>query len=129
MSGIILKQLLDRGVINDKNYDVMNYVWTRLSYIPWHNDSIYTSAVTIYLNEFWDPDWGGIYLYHTDMEPKDIKGYIPKFNTAIKNNHKIYHSTTIIAMDAELPRITVQLFTKEANNSATNPTDIAGRPA
>jgi Rps23 Pro-64 3,4-dihydroxylase Tpa1-like proline 4-hydroxylase len=110
MSELILQKLLDNGVINDKTYIVMNYVWTKLSYIPWHNDTTYTSAITIYLNEYWDPDWGGIFLYHTETEQKNIKGYIPKFNTAIKNSRKVYHSTTIISMDAETPRVTVQLF-------------------
>jgi Rps23 Pro-64 3,4-dihydroxylase Tpa1-like proline 4-hydroxylase len=93
----------------------MNYVWTRLSYIPWHNDAASRIAITIYLNEYWDPDWGGIFLYSTDIEPRNIKGYVPKFNTAIKNNNKILHSTTMISMDAKSPRITIQLFTNAEN--------------
>src|SRR5205807_392777 len=99
----------------DKNYHVMNYVWTRLSYIPWHNDGARGTAITIYLNEYWDPDWGGIYLFHTEREPTNIKGYLPKFNTAVKNNNTVSHSTTMISMDAQIPRVTIQLFTKAVN--------------
>jgi hypothetical protein len=101
LSNIILQQLYDKGVIDDKNYAVMNYVWTRLSYIPWHNDGRRRNAITI---------------YYTDMERKNIKGYLPKFNTAVKNNDKISHSTTMISMDAESPRVTIQLFAKAEDN-------------
>jgi hypothetical protein len=110
MSNIILQQLCDRGVIENHNYHVMNYVWSRLSYIPWHHDDKRRNAITIYLNEYWDHNWGGIYLYYTD--PMHLKGYLPKFNTAIKNSNTLVHSTTIISMDAESPRVTIQLFTK-----------------
>jgi hypothetical protein len=110
MSNLILQQLYDRGVIKNSNYHVMNYVWTRLSYIPWHHDDKRRNAITIYLNEYWDHNWGGLYLYYTDAT--HIKGYLPKFNTAIKNSNTLVHSTTIISMDAESPRITIQLFTK-----------------
>jgi Rps23 Pro-64 3,4-dihydroxylase Tpa1-like proline 4-hydroxylase len=118
MAAIILQQLHDRGIIEDKNtrnYHVMNYIWSRLSYIPWHNDNIHANAVTIYLNEHWDPDWGGIYLYYTTIEANIIRGYVPKFNTAVKNNNRIAHSTTMVSMDAESPRVTIQLFTKAEN--------------
>ena len=120
MSALILQQLHDRGVVDDKNYKnyhVMNYIWTRLSYIPWHNDQAYISAITIYLNEYWDPNWGGIYLYRTREEARqNIKGYLPKFNTAVKNNNRVSHSITMISMDAASPRVTIQLFTKTGSN-------------
>jgi hypothetical protein len=112
LAAIILQQLNDKGVINDKNYSVMNYVWTRLSYIPWHNDNHRRNAITVYLNENWHADWGGIFLYAEDSERRKIKGYVPRFNTAVKNNSKIQHSTTMISMDAESPRVTIQLFAK-----------------
>jgi Rps23 Pro-64 3,4-dihydroxylase Tpa1-like proline 4-hydroxylase len=112
MSNLILQQLYERGVIGDKNYHVMNYVWTRLSYIPWHHDDTRRNAITVYLNEWWDPNWGGIYLYRTGNDANDIRGYLPKFNTAIKNSNTLVHSTTMISPDAEAPRVTVQLFTE-----------------
>jgi hypothetical protein len=105
----ILNQLLKKEIIKHKEYDVMNYVWTRLSYIPWHNDGHVRSAITIYLNENWHKDWGGIFLF-MEKESEQIKGYIPKFNSAVRNESGIMHSTTIISSDAEAPRITIQLF-------------------
>src|SRR5215469_8350783 len=38
LSGKILGQLIKRGVIDSDNFSVMNYAWSKLSYIPWHND-------------------------------------------------------------------------------------------
>lgn len=105
----ILKQLLDSKVIQHKEYTVLNYACTKLSYIPWHSDKLYDNAVTVYLNETWDRDWGGIYLFR-DEEAATIRGYIPKFNSAIKNDARTLHSTTIMSSDAEIPRITLQLF-------------------
>ena len=68
----ILKQLLDSKVIQHKEYLVLNYACTKLSYIPWHSDKLYDNAVTVYLNETWDRDWGGIYLFR-DEETATIR--------------------------------------------------------
>jgi Rps23 Pro-64 3,4-dihydroxylase Tpa1-like proline 4-hydroxylase len=116
MAALILSQLQDRGILDDEeyhvnDYHVMNYAWTKLSYIPWHNDPDYKNAITVYLNEHWDRDWGGIYLY-VDRETKGIKGYVPQFNSGLKNNSKLDHSTTLISVDAEYPRLTIQVFPK-----------------
>jgi hypothetical protein len=109
LKNFILSQLLNAKVIQHKEYVVMNYAWTKLSYIPWHSDKMYDDAVTVYLNETWHRDWGGIYLF-SDDETSTIRGYIPKFNSAVKNGAHTLHSTTIMSTDAEIPRITLQLF-------------------
>jgi Rps23 Pro-64 3,4-dihydroxylase Tpa1-like proline 4-hydroxylase len=105
----ILNQLLKNNVIKHTDYSVMNFVWTKLSYIPWHDDPAASSAITVYLNEKWHRDWGGIYLF-SENEGEQIRGYIPKFNSAVKSESRVMHATTIISSDAETPRITVQLF-------------------
>jgi hypothetical protein len=105
----ILNQLLKNKIIKHKEYHVMNFVWTKLSYIPWHSDPGESSAITVYLNEKWHEDWGGIFLFR-EKESEQIKGYIPKFNSAVKNESGIMHATTIVSSDAETPRITIQLF-------------------
>ena len=87
----------------------MNFVWTKLSYILWHNDPTASSAITVYLNEIWHKDWGGIYLFN-ESDGEQIRGYIPKFNSAVKNDSRIMQATTIVSSDAETPRITVQLY-------------------
>jgi Rps23 Pro-64 3,4-dihydroxylase Tpa1-like proline 4-hydroxylase len=112
LSTLILDGLRERGIVESNNYDVMNYAWTRLSYIPWHNDGHRQSAVTTYLNETWEKDWGGLFLYRHESSD-DIRGYAPRFNTAIKNSANVEHATTMITPDAPDLRMTVQLFHRE----------------
>ena len=49
------------------------YVWGGGSYITWHPDECYPYNGTIYLNEEWDSDDGGVFLYK-DSQTKEIKG-------------------------------------------------------
>jgi len=106
---LILNNLIRKGFISHSKYCVMNYAWTRLSYIPWHNDDGYADAITIYLNPVWDKDWGGYFLYLAD-EPGYVKGYIPTFNTAVFNKANAPHCTTPVSLDAPVVRATVQIF-------------------
>lgn len=115
MNGLILEQLINKKVIEHKNYKIRNFVWRKLSYLPWHDDQGYNSAVTIYLNDDWNIDWGGIFLYKEKGSPF-VQGYVPKFNTAVKNDSGIWHAVTHISADAEFPRVTIQLFSESENN-------------
>jgi hypothetical protein len=110
LSALILAQLTKRGVISSNDFHVMNFAWTRLSYIPWHDHRSKDVAITIYLNEDWPPDWGGIFLY-LDGD-SEIRGRFPMFNTALKNNANLMHATTPVSLDAAEPRFTIQLFPK-----------------
>jgi Rps23 Pro-64 3,4-dihydroxylase Tpa1-like proline 4-hydroxylase len=111
LSKLILSKLAQKSIIDNYQYDVMNYVWTKLSYIPWHSDGHRKHAITVYLNEDWDEDWGGVFLYK-DANTEQIKGYAPQFNTAIKHDGGIEHATTMITTDAACLRVTLQLFSK-----------------
>lgn len=109
VGSLILDALEKRTMISHRDYCVMNYAWTRLSHIPWHDDSRWEEAITIYLNETWEPDWGGLFLYREQQG--EIRGYSPVFNSGLKNLGKVSHSTTPVMMDAPEPRFTLQLFT------------------
>lgn len=112
LSKVILGALQERGVIESDDFHVMNYAWTPLSYIPWHNDAGHQYAITIYLNEKWDRDWGGLFLYR-DASEGDIRGFAPQFNSAVKNGANIEHATTMITPDSPDPRMTIQIFPNE----------------
>lgn len=112
LSAIILGQLTKRGVIDAGDFVVRNYAWSRLSYIPWHNDGMHEVAITVYLNDVWEQDWGGIFLYMDEMS--GIRGYAPKFNTGLKNRGHILHSTSMVTPDAAGPRFTLQIFPKKS---------------
>jgi Rps23 Pro-64 3,4-dihydroxylase Tpa1-like proline 4-hydroxylase len=110
LSAIILDQLIKRGIVSTRDFRVMNYAWSRLSYIPWHNDKTHDVGISVYLNDVWDPDWGGLFLYRD--ETGNIRGHAPKFNTGVKNAGHVQHATTMVAPDAASPRLTLQLFPK-----------------
>jgi hypothetical protein len=115
----ILTQLHAKGMIDDinKEYNVMSYVGTRLCYIPWHNDGVWTEAVTIYLNEEWPADWGGLFLYKESFDDNKVSGYQPKFNCAIRQKQGdlpgVMHTVSAISTFSKCPRITIQIFPRK----------------
>ena len=93
--------------INKYSTTYLNYYkWLPGSFIPFHNDDSSSLASTIYLNESWDKDYGGLFLYEQDTE---IKGYFPKYNSAVINKNNVSHSTSIISPTAP-KRETLQIF-------------------
>ena len=89
------------------------YCWKQTSFIPWHTDAEHNAALTIYLNNFWDRDWGGYFMYYDN---DDIKCIIPKENLAILQENNPLHSTTMTTPSSS-DRITLQLF---LNNKIEN---------
>ena len=73
--------------------NVMFHYWTRGSYIPWHTDEGYVAGATIYLNDVWGQDDGGLFLYREDAH---IKGLIPEFNMMVIQTGGVYHTVTPI---------------------------------
>ena len=88
---------------------LMFYVWCPNSYIGWHADAPYTFGASIYLNEEWDINHGGIFLY---KDKEDIKGVSPVYNRCIINVEKTMHTVTMITPDAPLRRC-LQIFGEE----------------
>jgi len=93
-----------RLFVND--HDIMFYYWTRFAYIPWHEDQDYAGVLTVYLNEQWEPDFGGYFLY----EDKDeVKAILPKPNCGLLQSGGIRHSTTPVNYNGGM-RISLQVF-------------------
>lgn len=61
------------------------YVWSGGSYITWHQDNCYPYNGTIYLNQEWDSNNGGIFLY-IDNQTNKIKGIEPIYNSMVVNS-------------------------------------------
>ena len=88
------------------------YVWSGGSYITWHQDQNFPYNGTIYLNEEWDSDDGGVFLYrenHTD----EIKGIEPTYNSMIVNSRTEddphnFHCVSCIVPGTIKKRITIQ---------------------
>jgi Rps23 Pro-64 3,4-dihydroxylase Tpa1-like proline 4-hydroxylase len=110
LSQLILADLKGSGIVDHTDYHVMNYAWTKLSYIPWHDDDQRSEALTIYLNDRWELDWGGLFLY--EDEDQQIRAFAPRFNCGLRNGANVSHSTTPVTLEAPEPRFTLQLFSK-----------------
>lgn len=91
-----------------KETKMMFFYWTRGSYIPWHTDQNYEAGVTIYLNDVWGRDDGGLFLYR---ENEQIKGLIPEFNMMVVQTGGIDHCVTPVIRVGSI-RASIQIFCK-----------------
>ena len=82
------------------------YYWTSGSYIPWHEDDHVSSAGTLYLNESWDLNWGG--LYNCIIKEK-IETITPTYNLLVEQFNRMPHSTTPTTDFAPI-RTTIQMM-------------------
>lgn len=109
-----LEEELQRSGIFDPQTDkplyehALIYVWFKNSYIPCHEDGHASKAVTIYLNENWDYNEGGLFQW-LDSETNEWKIIFPNFNTAVVNNSGLPHGITPVKSDTQF-RVTVQTF-------------------
>ena len=88
------------------------YVWGGGSYITWHPDNCYPYNGTIYLNEEWDSNDGGVFLYK-ENETNEIKGIKPEYNTMVVNyatetSQHNDHCVTCIVPGTIKKRVTIQ---------------------
>jgi Rps23 Pro-64 3,4-dihydroxylase Tpa1-like proline 4-hydroxylase len=103
----VREQIEKKTKLAVKDHDIMIYYWTRFSYIPWHEDQNYEGALTVYLNEEWQPDWGGYFLYEDNKQ--EIRAILPKRNFGLLQQGGIRHSTTPVNFDGGM-RISIQVF-------------------
>jgi 2OG-Fe(II) oxygenase superfamily len=97
----IVKEKFDREI-----NEIMFYYWMPCSHIPWHNDDGHLGGITIYLNEKWDNNHGGIFLFNDGTH---IHGIYPHQNRAIEQYGNVYHSVCPTTMNSDIRR-TIQMF-------------------
>ena len=99
---------------------IMIYYWTRLSYIPWHGDGHVKSALTLYLNEVWDKDWGGYFMFEGGKNFENTENNVgvvkPSRNCAVLQDGNVEHATTTLNLDADI-RMTIQIFFDDEDTS------------
>jgi len=106
---------------DDSDLFCMIHLWFPGAHIAWHNDGMYDVAGTIYLNEDWHPNLGGLFLYSegfnkVEQRPiGEIKAFVPKFNTLNINRGNNGHAVTSTIVTAPL-RKTVQFFHRKQND-------------
>ena len=82
------------------------HLYPNLSYIPWHDDPHVKAALTIYLNDVWDKNWGGYLMYKENDEIKAIK---PEKNLGVLQENKVEHCVTTTTIGAPI-RTSLQFF-------------------
>jgi hypothetical protein len=106
---MICAVLRQRGMLDDGEAHVLIHAWTAGSYIPWHNDGKHRGAVTVYLNDVWEPDWGGHFL-HKSADDALGPALVPRFNLGVSVGWDVPHATTRVEAAAPEPRYSLQVF-------------------
>lgn len=91
---------------NEAPKNIMFYYWLPGSYIPFHTDEHTHKACTLYLNEVWDLNWGG--LYNCIVKNK-IETITPLYNLLVEQFDKMPHSVGPTRNSPPV-RKTVQIF-------------------
>lgn len=129
LHNILLEELFDylpketkQGKV--KRYSSHFYIWQPYSGISKHTDYGYAFAATIYLNRFWDINWGGTFLYYNKevdvnnfelnekymYDHENWKVIIPEFATMVLNDSQYMHLVTPIAATCPDLRCTIQIW-------------------
>ena len=109
----LIKKDIDKLNLEVNIQGIMYYYWQPGSYIPWHNDGIYSNSITIYLNNKWDYSEGGLFLY---KDGNDIKTIIPSDNLGVIQTGGVEHSTTITNTESPI-RKTIQIFLNDKKHN------------
>lgn len=93
--------------INELKF-VMFYNYTPMSHIPWHDDGFHEGGITIYLNETWDIDNGGAFLFG-EPNRQVFNAIYPYRNLAVCQRGGILHSVSPLSNTSQI-RKTIQIF-------------------
>jgi len=88
------------------------YRWERLSGMGMHEDSHTDTAITFYLNDVWNKNWGGDFVYYEGKQELALglgRSVTPAANRVVVNHSTIDHKVTYCAITAP-DRVTLQAF-------------------
>lgn len=97
--------------------DLQYCVWQGNSGLSLHNDDPYYFGATIYLNEFWHPNWGGLFLWNagerqTENYINQWNVVIPEYRAMVVNSSCRDHLVTHVSPTSPEFRLTIQIFSK-----------------
>lgn len=85
-------------------------LYSRYSFIPWHDDASHKYSATVYLNKTWDVNWGGYLAY---QEPgADVKCFVPTYNACVCYPTPLMHTVQLTSISAPM-RESLQIFVNE----------------
>lgn len=101
----MLRTLINQHVnLRNYNYFGVQYtLWHKNSGLAKHRDPHWGLAATLYLNESWFSEWGGLLTW-------EDHAYVPKFNSIVINDKNKEHWVTKVSTDET--RITAQCWAK-----------------
>lgn len=88
------------------------YRWERLSGMGIHQDNHTDTAITFYLNDVWDTNWGGDFIYYEDNQDLALgmgHAVMPAANRLVVNHSTILHKVSYCSITAP-DRVTLQAF-------------------
>lgn len=91
------------------------FCWMPNSGISLHNDGGHKFGATIYLNSPWLAEWGGIFLWHENVNDSAgglLSGLVPSVNTMVVNDSKQFHMVTPVSPRSPDLRLTLQIWGK-----------------
>lgn len=97
-----------------KDYNTLTcflHIWPRGSQINFHHDAPASEdrlSSTIYLNRTWNWNWGGFFIY--DDEHMGQGWVYPHYNKMVWFKPPVWHSTSMVTLLAEEPRLSIQCF-------------------
>lgn len=92
------------------DYIILFYIWTYNSGIPSHDDGHNKAAATLYLNENWSVDYGGIFIWEDEsLDGEKHRCVCPKKKTMVVNDKHEFHLVTPVSQDAPEYRYTIQI--------------------
>jgi Rps23 Pro-64 3,4-dihydroxylase Tpa1-like proline 4-hydroxylase len=86
------------------------YYWLTDSYIPWHDDYGHDASMSVYFNDQWNPDHGGLWL--TTNDDGTYLGIKPERNLGIYQRGGVQHCTTPVTK-VDVVRRTMQIWLAE----------------
>tara|TARA_Y100001970_G_scaffold25949_1_gene31051 strand:- start:202 stop:729 length:528 start_codon:yes stop_codon:yes gene_type:complete len=105
----IAKQVLPH-LPNEYKFDKITtkyHLWQPHSGVSIHNDESYNFGATIYLNEEWDGNSGGWFIWR-DKDTDEWKVLLPTINTMVMNIDCEQHLVTPVSPNKF--RLTIQIF-------------------
>lgn len=108
-----IEALREAGVVTrDDLIHIGVYRWERLSGMGLHFDSHTDTAITFYLNDLWDPNWGGDFIFYEGKQEFALgmgRSVMPTANRLVVNHSTVRHKVSYCSITAP-DRVTLQAF-------------------
>jgi len=100
-------------ITENSKISICYYIWQANSGLALHDDGNHKVAGTIYFNENWNPNYGGMFIWKESLDDIIFKGISPTKNMFILNDEQQLHMVTPISPNSPDLRVTIQIWCDE----------------